>query len=163
MGSALINQPIPEGKRRDQPPLNHISQALVEKTGPIRTGGDKGNPSGQREGGWIKLQEQSTEKEHFRKLEENQAKESKDEAIPGLGNADSWEAYSKGPGRKPSHRAHLEAIIVLLKLSFVLVFFLITGKKRQMFLKGQIKWYSLKEMSAGFYWDLFIFLFFHER
>lgn len=76
-----------------------------------------------------------------------------------MGNADSWEEYSKEPGRKPSHRAHLEAIIVLLKLSFVLALFLITGKNRQMFLKVQIKWYSLKEMSAGFYWDLFFFFY----
>lgn len=55
MSSALINQPIPEGKRRDQPLLNHVNHVLVEKTGPVRTGGDKGNPPGQREGGWVKL------------------------------------------------------------------------------------------------------------
>lgn len=98
MGSALINQPIPEGKRRDQPPLNHISQALVEKTGPIRTGGDKGNPSGQREGGWIKLQGQITEKEHFKKLEENQAKESKDEAIRDWGMQTPGRSTAKSQG-----------------------------------------------------------------
>lgn len=52
---------------------------------------------------------------------------------------------------------------MLLKLSFVLVFFLITGKKRQIFLKVQIKWYSLKEMSAGFYWGLFFFFFYSMK
>lgn len=91
--------------------------------------------------GWIKLQGQSTEREQSGKLEENQPKESKDKDSPGTGECRLLRVLGGVPQtarvQEPSHNAHLEVIILLLKNLICLAIFLITGNKRQMPLRSK--------------------------
>lgn len=90
-------------------------QRLLE----LEPGGEKKKPAGQsrvglvlyRKGGWIKQQEQSTEKEQSEKLEKNQLKEPK-----GLRLSEDWGMQvPEGPGKsnpKSKERSQVTKLIL---------------------------------------------------